>query len=231
MSQRRVSSPPRFDRSWSGCTTTPGLLPATRSPSWCSDSWGPSAHSGRWCPASWPCSSHVNLQTAIDAWSREAGREVVVHGLMLPPHHGDVTLQQVVTGDGHSPLRLSSPAFVDLPSGPGTTLACLDHAVLLVTDERGRFVARITAPREHMPTLEVEVAGLEVDEAQAVHAPVPGRTDDGLHPADADRPRADRHRIGRRARTGSSAGGDRARGRRPRRGGTQPGPGFDAGAL
>jgi hypothetical protein len=113
---------------------------------------------------------HVNLQTAIDAWSREAGREAVVHGLMIPPHHGDVTLQQIVTGDGHSPLRLSSPAFVDLSNGPGTTLACLDHAVLLVTDERGRFVVRISAPREHMPTLEVEIAGLEVEGAQAVHA-------------------------------------------------------------
>ena len=113
---------------------------------------------------------HVNLQTAVDAWSREPGREVAVHGLMLPPHHGDVTLQHVVSGGAHSPLQLSSPVFADLPNGPGSTLACLQHAVLLVTDERGRYVVRISAPHEHKPTLDVEVAGLEVDEAQAVQS-------------------------------------------------------------
>ena len=113
---------------------------------------------------------HVNLQTAINAWSSEPGREVVVHGLMLPPHHGDVTLQQVVTGGGHSPLRLSSPVLVDLPNGPGSTLACVEHAMLLVSDSRGRFVIRLSAPHEHKQTLDVEIAGLEVVEAQSVHA-------------------------------------------------------------
>ncbi len=41
---------------------------------------------------------HVNLQTALDAWSQEPGREVVVHGISIPPHHGKVTLQQLITG-------------------------------------------------------------------------------------------------------------------------------------
>ena len=113
---------------------------------------------------------HVNLQTAIDAWSAEPDREVVVQGLMLPPHHGDVTLQQVVTGTGFSPLQLSSPVLADLPNGPGTTLACLEHAALLVSDARGRYVVRIRAPFEHQATLDVEIAGLPVDEAQEVHA-------------------------------------------------------------
>ena len=46
---------------------------------------------------------HVNLQTALEAWSREPGREVLVHGLMLPPHFGGMSLQQIVTGEVHSP--------------------------------------------------------------------------------------------------------------------------------
>ena len=44
-------------------------------------------------------SEHVNLQTALDAWSQEPGREVVVQGISIPPHHGSVTLQQLVTGE------------------------------------------------------------------------------------------------------------------------------------
>jgi ATPase family associated with various cellular activities (AAA) len=117
-----------------------------------------------------PTFDHVNLQTALDAWSREPGREVVVQGLMLPPHHGSVTLHQLVSGDGHLPLRLSAPALVDLPNGPGSTLACLRLALLLITDDRGRYVLMVSGPNEHDPGLEVEIAGLEVEGAQAVQA-------------------------------------------------------------
>ena len=42
-----------------------------------------------------PVFEHVNLQTALDAWSQEPGRDVLVQGLMLPPHFGGVTLQQI----------------------------------------------------------------------------------------------------------------------------------------
>jgi ATPase family associated with various cellular activities (AAA) len=117
-----------------------------------------------------PVFEHVNLQTALDAWSAEPGRDVVVHGLMLPPHYGGVTLQQLVSGDGHQPLRLSAAPLVDLPNGPGSTLACLRLGLLLVGDERGRYVVMINGPTEHAPGLEVEIAGLEVEAAQAVQA-------------------------------------------------------------
>jgi hypothetical protein len=63
-----------------------------------------------------PAFEHVNHQTALNAWSREPEREVAVHGLMLPPHHGEVTLQQLVTGEAFGPLRLSAPPTV---SGKG----------------------------------------------------------------------------------------------------------------
>ncbi|MFZ0087936.1 MAG: ATP-binding protein [Solirubrobacteraceae bacterium] len=117
-----------------------------------------------------PVFEHVNLQTALDAWSRELGREVVVRGISTPPHYQAATLQQLVTGEAMPPLRLSAPPLVDLPNGPGSTLACLQLAVLLVTDAAGRYVVMVSGPGEHDPSLEVEVAGLSVDAAQSVHA-------------------------------------------------------------
>lgn len=113
---------------------------------------------------------HVNLQTALNAWAREPGREVVIRGISLPPHHGMVTLQQLIAGDVGPYLRLSAPPLVDLPDGPGSTLACLLLALILVTDARGRYVVMVAGPIEHQPTLDVEIAGLPVDAAQAVHA-------------------------------------------------------------
>jgi hypothetical protein len=117
-----------------------------------------------------PVFEHVNLQTALDAWSREEGRAVDVRGIAIPPHHGPISLQQLVTGDGMPPLRLSAPPLVDLPNGPGSTLACLQLAVLLVTDPAGRYVLLVRGPSEHERTLEVEIAGLSVEAAQAVHS-------------------------------------------------------------
>jgi hypothetical protein len=119
-----------------------------------------------------PSFEHVNLQTALDAWSAESGREVTVHGVSLPPHFGGINLQQVLTGAHLPPLRLSAPALVDLPNGPGSTLACLQTALLLVSDADGRYVIMVNPPAEHEPhpSLNVEIAGLPVDAAQAVHA-------------------------------------------------------------
>jgi len=117
-----------------------------------------------------PVFEHVNLQTALDAWAAQPGRSVAVHGITIPPHHGSVTLQQLVTGEGIPPLRLSAPPLTDLPNGPGSTLACFLLAALLVTDERGSYVVMVVGPSEHDQALAVEIAGLPVDAAQAVHA-------------------------------------------------------------
>ena len=113
---------------------------------------------------------HVNLQTALDAWSREAGRTVDLRGVAIPPHHGPISLQQLVSGEGMPPLRLSAPPLVDLPNGPGSMLACLQLGLLLVTDTYGRYVVLVRGPSEHDRTLGVEIAGLSVEAAQAVHA-------------------------------------------------------------
>ncbi|RBY83984.1 ATP-binding protein [Blastococcus sp. TF02A-26] len=113
---------------------------------------------------------HVNLQTALDAWTAESGRRVEVRGVVLPPHFGGVDLQQLMTGEGLPPVRLSAPAVVDLPDGPGSTLACLRLALLLVTDDAGSYVLLVQGAGEHRPTMSVEVAGLPVQQAQAVLA-------------------------------------------------------------
>jgi hypothetical protein len=113
---------------------------------------------------------HVNLQTALGAWSVRAGRTVDVRGIAVPPHYGGVSLQQLVAGEGLPPLRLTAPALTDLPNGPGSTLGCLRLALLLVADQHGRYVVMIQAPNEHHEALEMEVAGLPVDVAQSLLA-------------------------------------------------------------
>ena len=113
---------------------------------------------------------HVNLQTALDAWSARAERTVEVRGIALPPHYGGLSLQQLVAGEGLPPLRLTAPALTDLPNGPGSTLGCLRLALLLVADQHGRYVVMIQAPNEHHEALEIEVAGLPVDLAQRLLA-------------------------------------------------------------
>jgi len=113
-----------------------------------------------------PPFEQVNLQTAVNAWSSRAGRTADIHGIAMPPHHGGLSLQQLVAGEALPPLRLTAPALADLPNGPGSTLGCLRLAVLLVTDSDGRYVVMIQGPSEHEPRLQVEVAGLPVDRAQ-----------------------------------------------------------------
>jgi ATPase family associated with various cellular activities (AAA) len=112
---------------------------------------------------------HVNLQTALDAWSASPGRTVEVRGLTLPPHHSVPTLQQLVAGEENG-LQLTPPALIDLPNGPGSTLGCLKLALLLVTEADRRFIVMVRGPGEHDPGLAVDVAGLPVDGAQRVLA-------------------------------------------------------------
>jgi hypothetical protein len=116
-----------------------------------------------------PPFEHVNLQTAIDAWSVRDGRAVDVQGVLLPQHFR-LELQEIVSGESLPRIRLTAPALVDLPNGPGSTLGCLKLALLLVSDARGRYVLLVQSPSEHQQALQVEVAGLPVSEAQAVLA-------------------------------------------------------------
>jgi hypothetical protein len=117
-----------------------------------------------------PVVEHVNLQTALTAWCAEPGREVEVHGISIPPHHGGITLGQLVTGQAMQALSLSPPPLVDIANGPGSTLACLNLGLLLVDDTHGRYIVMVNGPGEHDLSLDLEIAGLAVEEAQAIHA-------------------------------------------------------------
>ncbi len=135
------------------------------------DTLGPTGREQSVVARELPAFEHVNLQTALDAWTAAPGRRVEVHGVVLPPHYGGIDLQQLTTGEGLPPVRLSAPAVVDLPNGPGSTLACLRMALLVVTDAAGRYLLMVQGPREHeQPALRLEVAGLPVQQAQAVLA-------------------------------------------------------------
>lgn len=70
-----------------------------------------------------PRFEHVNLQTALNAWSARPGRTAEVHGIAMPPHYGGLSLQQLAAGEALPPLQLTAPALSDLPNGPGSTLA------------------------------------------------------------------------------------------------------------
>ncbi len=117
-----------------------------------------------------PVFEHVNLQAALDAWSSASGRSVDLHGLHTPIDHERPRLESLVGGELHMPLRLGAPSYADLPNGPGTTLACLALALLLVTDERGRYAVLVSGPAEHERGIRLEIAGLPVAAAQEVFA-------------------------------------------------------------
>ena len=142
----------------------------TRCPRWSATTWGLMARQHSVVTRELAPFEHVNLQTALDAWSVRAGRTVEVRGIALPPHYGGLSLQQLVAGEGLPPLRLTAPALTDLPNGPGSTLGCLRLALLLVADQHGRYVVMIQAPNEHHEALEIEIAGLPVDLAQRLLA-------------------------------------------------------------
>ena len=116
-----------------------------------------------------PPFEQVNLQAALNAWSAQPGRTVQVRGLDLPPHFGPVSLRQLQHGDALPPVHLSAPDLVDLPVGPGRTLACLKQALLLVEDGRGPYVLHLRGPQRHEePTLGLDVGGLSTQDAQEV---------------------------------------------------------------
>ncbi len=121
--------------------------------------------SRRWSPF-----EHVNVQTALNGWLAEPGRDSVIEGIALPPHFGEIGLQQLLSGTALPPLSLGAPALSDIPNGPGSTLACLQRAVLLIEDETGRYVVLVSGPDEHDPGIELEVAGLPVTSAQRLLA-------------------------------------------------------------
>ena len=118
-----------------------------------------------------PAFEHVNLQLALAAWTAQPGRTATEHGWTVPPHH-EVDLHQMIGGEHLPPMRLSAPDLVDLPSGPGRTTACMNRALVLVTDDLGRYVLSVRGPdpRHGSSDVTVQVTGLPTARAQRVLA-------------------------------------------------------------
>ena len=73
------------------------------------DFLGPEASAHSVVSRELPPFEHVNLQTAIDAWSARDGRAVDVQGVLLPQHFR-LELQEIVSGE--SLPRRRAPAAV-----------------------------------------------------------------------------------------------------------------------
>jgi hypothetical protein len=78
-----------------------------------------------------PPFEHVNLQTAVDAWSARGRcpRHRHVRGIAMRPHYGSLSLQQLVAGEALPPLRLTAPAPAGLPNRRSPTPEARDRAV------------------------------------------------------------------------------------------------------
>ncbi|RNI21636.1 AAA family ATPase [Flexivirga caeni] len=115
----------------------------------------------------WSAVERVNLQRALDQWIVAPGREVTIVGLSSPPNYSGFDLGELLSGDGLPPLRTGAPDVVDLPSGPGQTLACWKRALLLVRDEHGKYAVLVSGPQRHEPpALRIEIAGLDTRPTQ-----------------------------------------------------------------
>lgn len=166
-----------------------------------------------------PPYEQVNLQVALNAWSAEPGRAVTVLGVAIPPHFAGVTAQQMLSGDGLPPLRLSAPDLVDLPSGPGTTLACLQTGVLLVEDALGASLLLVRGPERHQPPSLTggcrarccrRAAGSREARRAAVRPERVPRSAAGARPGPAGRPPARLRHAARNAPRGRGAARGRA---------------------
>jgi ATPase family associated with various cellular activities (AAA) len=88
-----------------------------------------------------------NLQLAVDAIAAEDGRDVRVIGLGGGArHYSDLSLGSLQIADH---FGVGPAEYVNVPTGPDRTLACLELAVLLVTTPEGPVAALLHRGDEH----------------------------------------------------------------------------------
>jgi hypothetical protein len=106
--------------------------------------------------ATWPGYDRVNVQVGLDAWLAGPGRRHELAG--LTGFHPGPGLADLVQNEQWRDVRMGSPATDLLPAGPGgVTLACLDCALFLVTDE-GRPLALLIQDAGQQVFVEVACA-------------------------------------------------------------------------
>ena len=110
----------------------------------------------------WPGYEHVNVQTALDIWLAEPGREHQLVGMTDYRHRGSFGLGDLLSqpdryDHGHRPGQVS---WVPLPAGPdGATLPCVRVAVVLVSQGEDRLVLLVRGadPESEMTGVAVDV--------------------------------------------------------------------------
>ncbi len=120
----------------------------------------------------WPGFDHVNVQTAVDRWLTQGGREHRLVGVTSYRHH-DFGLAEVLAADPtlqHGP-RPGPVAVERRPAGPdGQLVACVRCAFYLVEDGPARHVLLVRGPEPERGenAVTVQVVSTEPDAGAAI---------------------------------------------------------------
>jgi ATPase family associated with various cellular activities (AAA) len=127
---------------------------------------------------SWPAYEHVNVQAGLDAWSAEEGRRTELVGVVGWQHRpfglAELLGQEPDLHERFGP-RPGTASRVNLASGPdGEVRACLQCALLLVTEEDVRSAVLIRGPEAEMgrPVVTVQIASTGAGRAAATAAEI-----------------------------------------------------------
>src|SRR5262249_12681400 len=135
------------------------------------DHLGPEAAGYPVASGSWRRYDQVNVQAGLDAWLAGAGREHKVTGI-TGFHHSDFGLSDLAQPSAwHHRMGVGSVTTDTLPSGPGgATMACVQCALYLVTEDGNPLVLLVRGPEEHSPMVNVTIqaACADHDRAQQV---------------------------------------------------------------
>ena len=124
----------------------------------------------------WPAYEHVNVQSALDAWLAEAGREHRIIGLADYRHRGSFGLADLLGQSAVERMHGPRPGNVSrssLPSGPaGETRDCVRAAVVLATDgdDRLALLYRGADPDSDMRGVSLEVVATRPEAATELTA-------------------------------------------------------------
>ena len=118
------------------------------------DHLGPAAPSAPVVEESWRMYDHVNVQTGLDAWLAEPGREHEIVGVTNFHHREFGIAELMAPGTGSEPwgLRAGNLATVNVPCGPdGAVRACVECALYLVREADRRAALLLRGPDPHGP--------------------------------------------------------------------------------
>ncbi|WP_168583141.1 AAA family ATPase [Gephyromycinifex aptenodytis] len=111
----------------------------------------------------WASYEGVNMQTALDAWLGQQGRQHRCHGIQSMNEDASLT-GMLFAGDNPFSARLASISRSSLPSGPdGATLSCVRYGLYLVETDEGDTSSRVVLfSRLAMPEHGRPRAGVEI---------------------------------------------------------------------